>query len=191
MINCHGSILRTDDFPFNTGRKGYQRPDSEIRVTVKVLAINCIINAVKLCPQIVHLPLSTALPQSTEESPEELQTVEDICLYSSHHDPLLRGSLYSLVGQLIHRVLELNQGSFKQYPVSLEKLIGILKGGLRDSSNVGVKYAISGVQKCIVPLWRSETGSKYATELFSSLFDCVSNPYWLVKVRNISVLLHS
>jgi len=169
-----------------TGKQGYERSDNEIRVTVKVLAINCIINSIQLCPIVYFLPLSPT--QVEPDETEKQQKISDVSLYSRHHDPLLRGSTYLLIGHFLRQILRVDHGVWVNQDLRMEELITILNSGLLDQSNIGVKYALSGLSECLVPILRSRDGASFLGELFENLFAITSNPYWLVKVSQSDLI---
>lgn len=92
-----------------SGNPGEMLSDSSVRVSVKSLALSCIAQAVKLHPEAF---LVRILPESSEESDEEEsrrsspQLVRDILLFSGHGDPQLRGSLATVIGNVIKTGLE-------------------------------------------------------------------------------------
>ena len=92
-----------------SGNPGEMLSDSSVRVSVKSLALSCIAQAVKLHPEAF---LVRILPESFEESDDEElhqsspQLVRDILLFSSHGDPQLRGSLSTVIGNVIRTGLE-------------------------------------------------------------------------------------
>lgn len=92
-----------------SGNPGEMLSDSSVRVSVKSLALSCIAQAVKLHPEAF---LVRILPESSEESDEEgshrssPQLVRDILLFSGHGDPQLRGSLATVIGNVISTGLE-------------------------------------------------------------------------------------
>lgn len=92
-----------------SGNPGEMLSDSSVRVSVKSLALSCIAQAVKLHPEAF---LVRILPESSEESDEEElhqsspQLVRDILLFSGHGDPQLRGSLATVIGNVIRTGLE-------------------------------------------------------------------------------------
>lgn len=165
------------------GQKGYERPDGEVRISVKVLAINCLVNLVKIQLDVYFLPLSHDLVESDDEM---AQKIEDICLYASHGDPLLRGCTYVFAGYVVDGLVT-QQTSRSVRREDLSQLIAILKKGLLDTSNIGVKCAIAAVNSCLGKLWKSEYG-EMAEELFTTSLTVSSNPYWLVKADLIELL---
>lgn len=92
-----------------SGNPGEMLSDSSVRVSVKSLALSCIAQAVKLHPEAF---LVRILPESSEESDDEElrqsspQLVRDILLFSCHGDPQLRGSLSTVIGNVIRTGLE-------------------------------------------------------------------------------------
>lgn len=92
-----------------SGNPGEMLSDSSVRVSVKSLALSCIAQAVKLHPEAF---LVRILPESVEEADDEElhesspQLVRDILLFSSHGDPQLRGSLSTVIGNVIRTGLE-------------------------------------------------------------------------------------
>lgn len=92
-----------------SGNPGEMLSDSSVRVSVKSLALSCIAQAVKLHPDAF---LVRILPESSDESDEEEfrrsspQLVRDILLFSGHGDPQLRGSLATVIGNVVKTGLE-------------------------------------------------------------------------------------
>lgn len=99
-----------------SGNPGEMLSDSSVRVSVKSLALSCIAQAVKLYPEAF---LVRIIPESSEESDDEElrrsspQLVRDILLFSGHGDPQLRGSLATVIGNVIRTGLE--KGRLVQY----------------------------------------------------------------------------
>lgn len=75
---------------------------------------------------------------SDPELSEIDQYLYDICLFKTHTDPLLRGSIYVLVGNVIRSVLLQRNGVFDDLSVELSELISALKMVL----NFVVQYSI-------------------------------------------------
>ena len=92
-----------------SGNPGEMLSDSSVRVSVKSLALSCIAQAVKLHPEAF---LVRILPESIEGADDEElhesspQLVRDILLFSGHGDPQLRGSLSTVIGNVIRTGLE-------------------------------------------------------------------------------------
>ncbi|CAG7730919.1 unnamed protein product [Allacma fusca] len=167
------------------GQKGHLRPDIEVRISVKVLASNCLINLISICPQIFSLPLSV---DANDSESATTQTVDDILLFMKHSDPLLRGSCYILIGNLINSILSAQLEDSKELKVQVGDLIPYLDEGLRDASNIGVKCAISAINTCMIPLLRTENFLSSVTDIIQSLLIVASNSYWLVKVDIVDLL---
>ena len=92
-----------------SGNPGEMLSDSNVRVSIKSLALSCIAQAVKLHPEAFFVRI---LPESSGESDEEElhrsspQLVRDVLLFSGHGDPQLRGSLAAVIGNVISTGLE-------------------------------------------------------------------------------------
>jgi len=108
-----------------TGQKGTMRSDSEIKVSAKVLALNCITNILHMKPELFYLTL--AHDTSTEEDDKDMQTVQDIMLYLSHNDPLLRGSVYVLLGSTLQSILQSSSDDFGAFRNDASKLVKTLQ----------------------------------------------------------------
>lgn len=106
------------------GQKDVIRSEVEIRVSVKVLATNCIVNLVAICPDVFKLTLSHILVDAG--SLECKQTIEDISIYSSHSDPLLRGTVCVLIGTFIGSTLMKGLGAPLSPDYNLNSLAKIL-----------------------------------------------------------------
>lgn len=165
-----------------TGQKGLIRSDSEVRTSVKVLAFNCLVDLVQLSPTVFHLPLS---PNS---SPDD-GNLEDVLLYSSHSDPLLRGAVYMLAGQYL-RLANYFPNFFESNQIDsniVDQLVSVLTNGLKDPSNVGVKCALSGIRCCLSQMLRMEHKCRGRT-LLKNIFAIKGNQYWLVRVELIDLV---
>lgn len=77
-----------------SGCPGDVLPDSNVRVSVKSLAMSCISQAVRLHPESFLVGI---LPSSNADT----QLVRDILLFNAHPDPQLRGGLASVLSHLI------------------------------------------------------------------------------------------
>lgn len=92
-----------------SGNPGEMLSDSCVRVSVKSLALSCIAQAVKLYPEAF---LVRILPELSEDSDGEEfqqsspQLVRDILLFSGHGDPQLRGSLATVIGNVVRTGLK-------------------------------------------------------------------------------------
>ncbi|XP_035714304.1 huntingtin isoform X3 [Folsomia candida] len=171
-----------------SGQKGIIRPDGEVRVSVKVLATNCIVNLVAICPKIFKMTLSHVLVDACSDG-EKQQKIEDIGIYVSHSDPLLRGTIYVLIGTFIQSTLMSCLNSPLPEDVDFQSLTTILRGGLSDSSNVIVKCAVSGVSVCLHTLMASPSLVNLGESLLQNILQTTaSNTYWLVKVDLVELL---
>lgn len=104
------------------GQRGIIRPDGEVRISVKVLATNCIVNLVTMSPEVFCLTLSHTLVDAGTEMDQ--QKIDDLCLYATHSDPLLRGSIYVLAGAFVRSTILNSNAQSSQLP---ENLMNILK----------------------------------------------------------------
>lgn len=125
MISFHNFYL---GFYYDSGQKGYKKPDNEVRVSVKVLAINCLVNLVKISPDIFFLPLSHDASELDTDANEH-QKIEDLCLYASHNDPLMRGSTFVLIGSVLESLVVRTGSDHRTTDIS--NWITILKNVIR------------------------------------------------------------
>lgn len=97
-VACEGvpmvHIVRVMSSFLLSGRPGEVLPDSNVRVSVKSLALSCIAQAVRLHPESFLVGI---LPNSTTKD----QLIRDILLFNAHPDPQLRGVLASVLSHLI------------------------------------------------------------------------------------------
>jgi len=98
VVACVGvpmvHIVRVMSSFLLSGRPGEVLPDSNVRVSVKSLALSCIAQAVRLYPESF---LVSILPNSNTDT----QLVRDILLFNAHPDPQLRGGLAAVLNHLI------------------------------------------------------------------------------------------
>jgi hypothetical protein len=108
-----------------SGQNGVIKPEGEVRTSIRVLTTNCIINLVQMASEIFDLTLSPVLVEPDSEF--DGQTMRDICIYSCHSDPLLRGSVYILIGVYIRSVFLDRKKILDGSILDLDSLIAKLK----------------------------------------------------------------
>lgn len=84
-----------------SGRQGEVLPDSNVRVSVKSLALSCIAQAVRHHPEAFVVDV---LPDDAEiagQDHRDVQLVRDVLLFNAHPDPQLRAGLASVLSILI------------------------------------------------------------------------------------------
>ncbi len=86
-----------------SGTVGSLRSDSEVKVLLKSLAIDCVTKAINLNPDLIHMPISDS------------QCVYDILLYLQHKDEKLKTNVCILIGNLINSVLTKYNGNYSKW----------------------------------------------------------------------------
>jgi huntingtin len=84
-----------------SGRAGEVLPDSNVRVSVKSLALSCIAQAVRHHPEGFLVGILPDHGDSGGLDQHNGQLVRDILLFNAHPDPQLRGCLASVLSLLI------------------------------------------------------------------------------------------
>ncbi|XP_077992227.1 huntingtin-like [Glandiceps talaboti] len=178
---------------------GYSKgltPDRLVRVSVKGLAIACVGNALNLYPKVFFARLFNN-DNSTEKKEDE-QSIRDIVLYITHHDPQLRGNTALLIGQLIQAMLIESKYKpengikaacelFQTEPVSIESLVSLLITSLGDDLSGASRNLCAAIKICLQDLCNSVHGD-LGLKLILALLPLSGNNYWLVKVKLLDVL---
>lgn len=84
-----------------SGRPGEVLPDSNVRVSVKSLALSCIAQALRHHPEAFLVGVLPDYAESAGQDNSNVQLVRDVLLFNAHPDPQLRGGLASVLSILI------------------------------------------------------------------------------------------
>ena len=90
------------------GRAGQVLPDSRTRVSVKLLALNCLGHALTIYPEAFLarvMPDEESDATNEEDAANSEQLVRDCCLFTEHSDPQVRGMISVVAGQFIKAAL--------------------------------------------------------------------------------------
>ncbi|XP_076644519.1 huntingtin [Halictus rubicundus] len=176
-----------------TGTAGHVMPDKYFRVSVKSLALNCLAYILKLCPNLLLMPVAKEPTHSENE-----QTITDILLFANHPDPQIRGNISMIIGTFLKAVFTQHGGSFKRFEteiaktkmhgsVSLENLVKLLLEGLEDDSATTCRQTLIALSRCLPELLES-VDNHYGVTVLTALPQLVKNPYFLVKVKLVELL---
>ncbi|XP_052365395.1 huntingtin-like, partial [Oncorhynchus keta] len=169
-----------------TGQKNGLVSDKEVRVSVKVLAVSCVLafNSLYLEP----------LDGVTQQ---EQQYISDVLCLVAHGDPQVRGAAGVLCGAVIHSALTKTRYNIHAWmtsvhtstgnPLSLVDLVPVLQNTLKDESSVTCKMACSAVRHCIMTLC-SSTLSELGLHLLVDLLTLKDCSYWLVRTELLDTL---
>ncbi|XP_050730332.1 huntingtin-like isoform X2 [Eriocheir sinensis] len=169
-----------------SGHLGSLVPDRTVRVSVKVLALNCVGLAGVVMPSILAQPLFLDAVGEVEL----LQHVDDILRFHSHADPQIGASVGIVIGQFIRASLVHGCGQYNDFSrpsLTLSSLLEILCKLLGHDSSVTSRGAITGLGLCVDELLHSLHASVILSVL-PHLINVASNPYWLVKVELCDLL---
>ncbi|KAG7155913.1 Huntingtin-like [Homarus americanus] len=169
-----------------SGHVGSLIPDRTVRVSVKVLALNCVGLAVTVMPSLMAEPLFT---DATGES-ELQQHIDDILRFHSHSDPQLGTSVGTVIGQFIRASLVHGCGQYNDFGrpgLALSSLLEVLCKLLGNESSVTARGAVGGLGLCLGELLHSLHAAVILSVL-PHLVNTASNPYWLVKVELCDLL---
>ncbi|CAL4162698.1 unnamed protein product, partial [Meganyctiphanes norvegica] len=92
-----------------SGHCGSLIPDRTVRVSVKVLALNCLGLALTIMPQLLGDPLYINVDGDTEL----VQHIDDVLRYHAHSDPQLSATVGTVVGQYIRASLIHGRGHYQ------------------------------------------------------------------------------
>ncbi|EDV22908.1 uncharacterized protein TRIADDRAFT_28161, partial [Trichoplax adhaerens] len=186
------------------GENGQLIPDKIIRVSVKVLSLNCVSQALGFCPQAFIAPLYAQSIASYQEGRNdqafEIYRVRDVLQYANHSDPKLRGNIALLIGNYIKTSLIvagyhydlwlhscLSQQFKNEHEVYLENFVNLLLLLLKDESSVVIGMAIQGVKLCLNSLMKSDE-SQLSWNIIATVLQLKIHPYWLVRVKLLDIL---
>ncbi|XP_076067326.1 huntingtin isoform X2 [Oratosquilla oratoria] len=164
-----------------SGHVGSVIPDKTIRVSVKVLALNCVAAASSLVPNV----MGETLFIGAEGDIELQQHVDDVLRYHSHTDPQLGASVALLAGHFVQANLIHGGGQYFDLgrpALTLGALLDILCQLLGNESSVTVRGAVAGLRLCLPELLLSQNATAVAKTL-PHLVRAANNQYWLVKVE--------
>nr|XP_033329487.1 huntingtin [Megalopta genalis] len=176
-----------------TGTAGHVMPDKYFRVSVKSLALNCLAYILKLCPNLLLMPVAKEPGHAENE-----QAITDILLFANHSDPQIRGNISMIIGTFLKSVFTQHGGSFKNFEtecakmrlngtVSLENLVKLLLEGLEDDSATTCRQTLMALSLCLPELLES-VDNHYGVTVLTALPQLVKNPYFLVKVKLVELL---
>lgn len=138
------------------------------------------------------------LMETTLKMPEDkdCQFIVDVLLYASHSDPVLRSNAYTIAGIFLQNVLSKNydfdkfisKSDYTREELQFEKLIKLIKNGLRDEAHTVVKQTLVVTERLIrhLPIFMSKTS---LNDFLLHLFNVNLNKYWLVQCTYADVLL--
>lgn len=140
------------------------------------------------------LPLMETSLKMPED--KDCQFIADILLYSSHGDPVLRSNVYTIIGNFIKNILEINldyeklisRHEFVRECLELRKLIQHLLNGLKDEVHSVVKQTLSVWENCvnlIMPIMTSDEIEKIMNEILMVSY----NKYWLLQINYCDVII--
>ncbi|XP_065352177.1 huntingtin isoform X1 [Cloeon dipterum] len=161
------------------GTHGDLWEDSEVRVSVKALAMGCLSAVFAMYPKAVMLPIDKCDPES--------QCVSDVLLFSSHPDPQLQTLSSQVSASLINAVLRSNQNHFWSSGILIDQIVEPILKGINGESSVTVHQTLATLSSCICALMDSSE-SILALPLIEAAVQHRENPYWLVKVRLLELV---
>lgn len=184
------------------GESGQLIPDKTIRVSVKVLSLNCVSQALGLCPQAFIAPLYVQLTpdcQDVGDQVSEIHRVLDVLQYTNHSDPKLRGNIALLISNYIKTSLivagyhydlwlhSLSQQINNEYQVYLESFVNLILTLLKDESSVVIGMALEAVKLCLNSLMKSDEG-QLSWNIIATVLQLKIHPYWLVRVKLLDII---
>ncbi|KAK3887735.1 hypothetical protein Pcinc_008172 [Petrolisthes cinctipes] len=169
-----------------SGHVGSLIPDRTVRVSIKVLALNCVGLSVMVLPSLMAQPLFI---DATGES-ELVQHLDDVLRFHSHSDPQLGASVGMVIGQYIRASLVHGCGHYADLSrpgLALSSLLEILCKLLCHESSVTARGAVGGLGLCLTELLHSLHAAA-VLPILPHLVNAAAHPYWLVKVELCELL---
>ncbi|KAK7070047.1 hypothetical protein SK128_013642, partial [Halocaridina rubra] len=169
-----------------SGHVGSLIADRSVRVSVKVLALNCVGLAVMVMPSL----MGESLFNDPAGEKELQQHIDDILRYHSHSDPQLGASVATVIGQFVRASLIHGGGQYNDLArpgLALSSLLELLCKLLGHESSVTSRGAVAGLGLCLNELLHSWHAAVVSSVL-PHLVNTASNPYWLVKVELCELL---
>jgi hypothetical protein len=192
---CNNFLLN-HNYDENNSKK--LKPDSNVKVIVKSVALDCCASALSLSPHLLFKPLFI--------NDSNLLYIYDLIEYVNHEDDKMRTNAFSLIGQLINSVIIENDGSYdkwlqkmsKKYPsnvsydfLHLDSLINNIMKYLRPdsnkSNNMTKRFALTAVHTFLPTLFKTRR-APLAFEILLGLIHLRKSAYNLVKCELIDLI---
>lgn len=151
-----------------TGVQGGLVSDSEVRVSLKSLAVACLSNLVQLYPKALLVELCIVDASNGAAS----QPIWEVIEFSKHSDPQLRGQTAILIASFLSTVLK-NCNSYNEYLIancstrafsdapSIDELLSshLFKAVFdTEQSSVAIKHGLIALQSCVIDLVKCDEG---------------------------------
>ncbi|XP_059488388.1 huntingtin isoform X2 [Neocloeon triangulifer] len=153
--------------------------DSEVRVSVKTLALACLSGVLTIYPEAINLCLDKNDPES--------QKLSDILLFADHSDPQPQSLASQVAASVICAVFRSNENSFWTSGLKIDQMLDPILKGINSESSVTIHQTLSTLATCISALMGSSE-SFHAITLLDAVVQHKSNPYWLVRVRLLELV---
>lgn len=179
-------------------QKGNLKSDRLVRVSVKNLALNCLILIGSLEPltwetslslpsgNIFHIIIIFIIIVFYQRFFFPLENdkilIMDVLLYNNHDDPQLRGQAALFACGVLSTIIS----GFGIAGKSVEELVTIIEERIKDKEVAACRLSLQGIQQLLPIALESPFGSKFIPVL-QSLLTISENPYWLVKVDLLEV----
>ena len=119
---CQKFLLNKNYNKTNNDHLTKLKSDSEVKVIVKSVALDCCSSIIALCPYILFKPLKKRNQSEEDEETTCSIYIYDLINYVHHSDDKMRTTTCQLIGQLISSVLaETNGGSYNQWLLKMLK----------------------------------------------------------------------
>jgi hypothetical protein len=203
--------MNYNDDSLNNPNSTKLKPDSEVKVIVKSVALDCCSYLIGLCPYLLFKPVIDDLP---ETSPNNTLHIYDLINYVNHTDDKMRTNTCLLIGQLINTVLLESSGSstYNQWLVRMlnrpavtnsknvdfvaqflrmESLISYVLQFVRTDStntnNMCKRFAVSSLHTFLPTLFRTRHACT-ALDILVSLVHLKNSSYNLVKCELVDLI---
>lgn len=167
-------------FLLNNDANNKLKPDSQVRVLVKSLALNCLSKLIELKPNCLKMEIYKDIK------------VLDVLGYSNHLDSNLTGHSSLIVGSFIKSKLVLhlfnNQNLKEDEKLILELFFKHLYLSLDNKSSVHLKLVLNAIKNCINEILNSNSIlNLIIIDLLRKLVTFSNHPYWLIKVELLEI----
>nr|XP_040566772.1 huntingtin-like [Lepeophtheirus salmonis] len=173
-------------------------PRSDIRISIRSLAISCMSAIVSLSPKIFLLTLYVDQDEEDFDTTPLLRDIASMDHFVLHEDPQLSGSTAILLGNVLRGCLLETGGNgidfwFNQRRPDHQDIIAIFIDLISkpNISSISIKYALTAICSFIGLMLRSSIARQAGILLFEVVSNNNSlwkNSYWLVKTSLLDLL---
>ena len=162
------------------GEKSKLKPDNEVRVSIKCLALQIV---AQLCALEDIKDLQIFLSASSN-SEAQIQFIDDVYLFATHADPQVRSGCVNIYGAIVKSFLEGLCLEAAAFPRSIEALIKAIS----DPEAPVVRSALTVLASNIQLMMEICPHSALLVDIIEAVLFLKSQNYWLIKLSALEFL---